>query len=464
MGVRTQGLGIGSAEHDAQAKAFAERYRQRAQGQQVRLAKSTSNLFRFRSGAGGLDAGGLDDVIEVDSHRHVASVQGMTTYERIVDATLAHNLMPLVVPQLKTITLGGAVAGLGIESTSFRHGLPHESVLAMDILTPDGNIVRATPDNEHADLFRGFPNSYGTLGYTLRLDIELEPVKPYVRLRHVRFSTIEESAKTIAEICATGHYRGDPVEFLDGTIFSSSELYLTIGQFCDSAPGLSDYTGKRIYYRSIPNRDLDYLRTRDYLWRWDTDWFWCSRALGVQHPFVRGLVPRKYLRSDVYRKVVALDQRFGLTDTVRRLQGRQPDEAVIQDVEVPLERLSEFIDFFHEKVGIRPIWLCPIQLRDQRGWTLYPMNPEITYVNVGFWAKVALGKDDPADKHNREIERKVSELGGHKSLYSTSYYSHEEFVRLYNGEKYQELKSTYDQDSRLRDLYSKCVQDSSGNR
>ena len=42
--------------------------------------------------------------------------------------------MPLVVPQLKTITLGGAVTGLGIESTSFRHGLPHESVREMDVL------------------------------------------------------------------------------------------------------------------------------------------------------------------------------------------------------------------------------------------------------------------------------------------------------------------------------------------
>ena len=36
--------------------------------------------------------------------------------------------MPLVVPQLKTITLGGAVTGLGIESTSLRSGMPHESV------------------------------------------------------------------------------------------------------------------------------------------------------------------------------------------------------------------------------------------------------------------------------------------------------------------------------------------------
>src|ERR671933_2493912 len=111
----------------------------------------------------------------------------MTTYEHLVDATLPHGLMPLVVPQLKTITLGGAVTGLGIESTSFRSGLPHESVLEMDILTGDGRVVTATRDNEHADLFFGFPNSYGSLGYATRLRIELEPVPAYAALRHVRF-------------------------------------------------------------------------------------------------------------------------------------------------------------------------------------------------------------------------------------------------------------------------------------
>src|ERR1044072_7781859 len=74
----------------------------------------------------------------------------------------SHGLMPMVVPQLKTITLGGAIAGLGIESSSFRNGMPHESVLEMEILTGDGQIVVARPDNEHAELFHAFPNSYGT--------------------------------------------------------------------------------------------------------------------------------------------------------------------------------------------------------------------------------------------------------------------------------------------------------------
>src|SRR4029079_10859543 len=142
----------------------------------VRLAKRTSNLFRTRATttAPGLATSGLTGVIAIDADARTADVAGMCTYEDLVAATLPYGLTPLVVPQLKTITLGGAVTGLGIESASFRNGMPHESVLELDILTGAGELVTASPD-EHADLFRAFPNSYGTLGYAVRLRIELEP-------------------------------------------------------------------------------------------------------------------------------------------------------------------------------------------------------------------------------------------------------------------------------------------------
>jgi FAD/FMN-containing dehydrogenase len=61
--------------------------------------------------------------------------------------------MPKVVPQLKTITIGGALAGLGIESSSFANGLAHESVREVEALTGDGRLLTATADNEHAELF-----------------------------------------------------------------------------------------------------------------------------------------------------------------------------------------------------------------------------------------------------------------------------------------------------------------------
>src|SRR3954466_6613484 len=193
----------------------------------VRLRKRTSNLFRPRDRAASpLDADGFSGVLSVDRERRTADVGGMTTYEDLVDATLPHGLMPLRVPQLKTITVGGAVTGLGIESSSFRNGCPHESVVEMDVLTGAGEVVTARPDGEHRDLFHGFPNSYGSLGYALRLRIELEPVAPFVPLRHVRFSNVTDAVAAIEQICAGRRWPDEPVEFLDGMWCTRDEIYL----------------------------------------------------------------------------------------------------------------------------------------------------------------------------------------------------------------------------------------------
>ncbi|HLR84532.1 MAG TPA: FAD-binding oxidoreductase, partial [Nocardioidaceae bacterium] len=268
---------IGHTAHQRGVDRLVSSYRAIPTDRPVRLAKKTSNLFRVRDDLdAGLDVSDLDSVIEIDSANRTADVQGMATYERIVDTTLPHGYIPYVVPQLRTITLGGAVTGLGIESTSFRNGLPHESVTEMDILTGAGDVVTATPDGVHADLFEAFPNSYGSLGYATRLRILLERVPRYVHLRHVRFDSVARAADAIEEIVGSGEYEGASVDALDGVVFAPDEVYLTVATFSDDASHTSDYTGQQIYYRSIQHKTTDTLRIYDYLWRWDTDWFWCS--------------------------------------------------------------------------------------------------------------------------------------------------------------------------------------------
>ena len=122
--VRRVSEGSAWARHDAAVDRLRASYDAIPAGAPVRLAKKTSNLFRPRTATRtpGLDVSRLDQVIEVDAAERTAEVQGMCTYEHLVAATLPHGLIPYVVPQLKTITLGGAVTGLGIESTSFRAG------------------------------------------------------------------------------------------------------------------------------------------------------------------------------------------------------------------------------------------------------------------------------------------------------------------------------------------------------
>jgi FAD/FMN-containing dehydrogenase len=459
----------GTEQHEAAVEALRASYAAIPPGQTVRLAKRTSNLFRprTRQRVAGLDVSGLGGVISVDAERRTADVQGMCTYERLVDATLPRGLMPTVVPQLRTITLGGAVSGLGIESSSFRNGLPHESVLEMDILTGDGRIVTARRDGEHADLFETFPNSYGSLGYAVRLRIELEPVKQYVALRHVRFDDLDALGEALAAVCAERRHDGEDVDFVDGVMFAEDEAYLTLGRWTDDVhtSGLlaaSDYTGQQIYYRSLRERARDVLTAYDYLWRWDTDWFWCSGAFGAQNARVRKVWPRKWRRSDVYYRIVALENRFRVKSRIDRARGEPAKERVVQDVEVPVERTPDFLRWFNRNVGMTPAWLCPLRLREPGGpgaqtWPLYPLRRGQLYVNVGFWGLVPIQPGGADGDVNMAIEQAVADHGGHKSLYSDAYYTEDEFAALYGGPTYAQVKKRYDPDHRLTGMYEKAV-------
>ncbi len=449
-------------EHERAVKRLADSYEAIPPGQPVRLAKHTTNLFRARAATStpGLDVGGLDGVIEVlpeSPDGPVAEVQGMCTYETLVDATLPHGLVPYVVPQLRTITLGGAVTGLGIESTSFRNGLPHESVLEMDVFTGAGEVVTTRPGD---DLFDAFPNSYGSLGYATRLRLRLERVPSYVALRHVHLDDAGLLAKAITEVAETHAYDGEPVDGLDGVSFGPGEHVLTLARWTDEPGATSDYAGQEVYYRSLRTREGDRLTAYDYLWRWDTDWFWCSGAFGAQDPRLRKVWPRRLRRSDVYMRLLGLDRRFGIADRLDRRAGRPLRERVVQDVEVPIERLGEFLGWFDEEIGMRPVWLCPListGAPSGRQWPVYPLEPGRLYVNIGFWGTVHVGEDRADAPRNRAIERKVHELGGHKSLYSEAFYDRETFDALYNTAHLDEVKRRYDPDDRLTTLYDKAV-------
>jgi len=417
----------------------------RSTGAAIGLAKATSNLFRHRDGAHKrkIDVRRFNRVLHVDPDRMLGDLEGMTTYETFVDETLRHGLLPTVVPQLKTITAGGAVSGIGIESSSFRFGLVHETVQEMEILLGDGRIVTCSRD-ENADLFFGFPNSYGTLGYALRLKIRLIPAKRYVHLTHSKFTGPDTYFERISAVCADGR-----VDYLDGTIFSSREMYLTAGEFSDVAPHVNDYTYMRIYYQSIQRKTEDWLTSKGYIWRWDTDWFWCSKHFYVQNPVVRFAATKWALNSRTYQRIMRLSHRLR--------PGSDGTESVIQDVDIPVENAAEFFHFLHAEIGIAPVWVCPFKSWDPCvTYDLYALDPNKLYINFGFWDTVPTTHED--GYFNRKVERKAFQLNGKKGLYSSAYYDEETFWKIYNRKRYIELKQKYDPEGVFADLYAKCVQ------
>src|SRR3989344_4878177 len=85
-------------------------------------------FLQSNPGATRLDVRDFNNVLHVDPVQGYADAEGMTPYAKLVAECLKHGVMPTVVPQLKSITLGGATVGCGIEATSFKYGLVHETV------------------------------------------------------------------------------------------------------------------------------------------------------------------------------------------------------------------------------------------------------------------------------------------------------------------------------------------------
>jgi len=421
---------------------------------EVRLGKNTSNLFRHRKETNStINVRDFNKVIHVDTNNLIIEVEGMTTYEELVKESLKYNVMPTVVPELKTITIGGAVTGVGIESSSFKYGLVHETILEMEILLGDGSTVTCTPKNKHKDLFFAFPNSYGTLGYALKLKVKAVPVKKYVELTHIKFDNPNEYFKKVKEFCE----KTKEFDLIDGSIFNEKEMYITLGKFIDTAPFVSDYTYMKIYFKSIQDKKKDYLTISDYIWRWDTDWFWCSKHFFVRKPLIRLIFGRRLLNSKTYWKIRVWNGKYKFAEKIGKLFGASKTESIVQDVEFPIENCKKFINFFHKEIGIKPIWICPVKVYDKKvNYDLFQMNKNKLYVNFGFWDMVKTKYED--GHYNRKIEKKVSELKGHKSLYSTVYYSKNEFDQIYNKKRYSLIKKKYDPNSKFKSLYEKCVE------
>jgi FAD/FMN-containing dehydrogenase len=275
--------------------------------------------------------------------------------------------------------------------------------------------------------------------------------RPFVRVQHLHLSEGEVFLAAMRAACA-----GDS-DFVDGVVFGPREYVLSTGRFVDRAPWRSDYTYERIYWQAVRERMEDYLSAADYLWRWDTDWFWGSQHFGAQHRIVRQLLGRKGLNSRTWTKWMRRNARWRVSERIAALRGLYR-ERVIQDADIPMQHAVAFLAFLQREIGISPVWVCPVRgdLPGER-FDLYPLDQSALYVNFGFWDVLQTHEAHEPAHFNRLVEAEVRRLGGIKSLYSDSFFTPEEFGAAYGMEKYRALKAKYDPEGRAPDLYDKCV-------
>ena len=123
-----------------------------------------------------------------------------------INYTLKYNLIPKTISEFKYITIGGAVSGLGIESSSFKYGLVHDMVFELDVLIGTGEIITVNK-YKNSDLYFGLPNSYGTFGYIISAKLELIEVKPYVQLTNISFNSPNKFIKEIKKYEKNKNFR-----------------------------------------------------------------------------------------------------------------------------------------------------------------------------------------------------------------------------------------------------------------
>ncbi|KIW35276.1 uncharacterized protein PV07_01980 [Cladophialophora immunda] len=408
-------------------------------GQPFRIFHGSTNSTRPTDRRHAVDITPLSNVLKIDTSSRTALVEPNVPMDKLVEATLAQGMIPPVVMEFPGITVGGGFAGSAGESSSFRYGYFDQTVKSIEMVLADGRVVTAS-SFENSDLFKGAAGSLGTLGVTTKLELQLIPARRFVKLHYSPYFTIHETIKAVKR-----QTENPDNDYVDGIIFSKTHSVVMTGQLTDEIPHPAKahkFSGSwdPWFYLHVKDKTLqgpstEYISIAEYLFRYDRGGFWVGR-----HAFKYfNLIPfNRYTRWFVndfmhtrmmYRVLHAGEMSFGF---------------MIQDLSLPYGTAEEFIEYTSERLGIWPLWLCPLRAVDPP--TFHPSHIEDgklqPMLNIGLWGPASTNIETFVQQ-NRDLERRLTELGGRKVLYSHTYYPEEEFWKLYDREWYGKLRESY---------------------
>jgi FAD/FMN-containing dehydrogenase len=124
-----------------------------------------------------LDLRDMRDV-DVDLDRRVARVGGGATWAEVDRATQVHGLATTG-GRVSTTGVGGLTLGGGSGWLERKHGLACDNLVAAELVTAEGELVRTSQD-ENPELLWGLRGGGGNFGVVTALELRLHPVGPEV--------------------------------------------------------------------------------------------------------------------------------------------------------------------------------------------------------------------------------------------------------------------------------------------
>ena len=380
-----------------------------------------------------VDTSHLDRVLKIDVAKRTVLVEPNVAMDKLLDATLAHGLMPPVVTEFPGITVGGAIQGGAIESGSFRWGAFSQTVNSIEMVLGDGSKVTASPD-EHADLFYGTAGSYGSLGLVTAAEIQLIPAKKYVTVTTVPVSSFAESLQS------TLAYAKTDCDFIECGMFAKDCGSLVVGNLSNEVTGkLLRFSRARDpwYYmyieqnararRSVTNT----IPIKDYIFRFDRGAFWAA-----QLAFEQSGLPFNAITRFVFDPLLRTRK---LYQAVQESAAAQ--RYICQDIVMPAESLVSFMDFIDDEFNMYPTGFCAVKTETRSPLQFNSVAGDYVF-NVGVYG-LRIEPYDKFVKVNQRIEAKTHELGGRKWFYAHSYYSEKQFWEIYDKKWYDTLRDKY---------------------
>ncbi len=435
-----------ASEHERKVSRVAQELRGRPSGQPASFKKKAVGHQVPKGGDlrhtdRKIDLTDLDAILAIDPEAMTCTAEPGVTFDELVAATMRVGLLPLVVPELRTITIGGAVSGCSLESMSFRHGGFHDTCLEYEVITAQGRVLHCTPDNEHRLVFHMMHGSFGTLGVLAKLKFRLVRAKPFVRMTYDTYSTLEDYKAAIWR-----HYVEMDVDFMDGIIHTSDRYVLSLGRFVDRAPYTNRYDWLKVYYRSTATRREDYLAVEDYVFRYDNG--------------VTNVHPKSFLGRLVFGKFMHSTEVLRIAERLHPLlRSESPDVTV--DLLIPFSRLDAFLRWHEDVLGFFPLWCVPYRVAHRYEWlspNAFEGVDDELYVDLAIYGL----KQAPGRNFYKEIEEELARVKGVKTLISYNYYDRETFWQTWNRPNYDRVKRITDPDNLFRDLYSKTCRAARG--
>jgi FAD/FMN-containing dehydrogenase len=174
--------------------------------------------FGTNDGGVVIDLGALADVEVIDTARHLVRIGGGATWGQVA-AVLAPHGLGISAGDTRSVGVGGLTLGGGIGWKVRKYGLALDNVVAAEVVTADGEVVRASAA-EHPELFWAIRGGGGNLGIVTAFEFEAHPTTDVF---HGRVAFPASEAATVLQGWAD-HLRTAPDELTSVVEFANPFL------------------------------------------------------------------------------------------------------------------------------------------------------------------------------------------------------------------------------------------------